>query len=147
MKYKTMNMKAKNLKIQLILFPILLLVGTILSCSKEKVDETLVGVYILQKTGIVKEGIFIESDKNDENYEEIQSELTLLADKSFRIVSTVDGRSSVSIGTYNEQTMQFSMQDENGIHSSFDFYFDGQFLVIVTEENDFDSNVAYYLKK
>lgn len=142
-----MNMKAKNLKIQLILFPILLLVGTILSCSKEKVDETLVGVYILQKTGIVKEGIFIESDKNDENYEEIQSELTLLADKSFRIVSTVDGRSSVSIGTYNEQTMQFSMQDENGIHSSFDFYFDGQFLVIVTEENDFDSNVAYYLKK
>ncbi|TDS14826.1 hypothetical protein B0I21_103326 [Sphingobacterium paludis] len=140
-------MKAKNLKIQLILFPILLLVGTILSCSKEKVDETLVGVYILQKTGIVKEGIFIESDKNDENYEEIQSELTLLADKSFRIVSTVDGRSSVSIGTYNEQTMQFSMQDENGIHSSFDFYFDGQFLVIVTEENDFDSNVAYYLKK
>ncbi|MGF7027084.1 MULTISPECIES: hypothetical protein [Sphingobacterium] len=125
-----------------LIFSIFLSLFIFLSCSKDE-DNSFLGTYFLVKKGIVKDGKFIE--ENDD--EEITSEITFFSDKSFRIVSNTNDKGSVSSGTYDIVKKQCTMQDEDGNYYIFDYYFDRKYLVIVTEYNDAYNEVGYFLKK
>ncbi|KKX50402.1 hypothetical protein [Sphingobacterium sp. IITKGP-BTPF85] len=86
------------------------------SCSKSSnsTDEgsnLLVGTYKLEKTGTnyYENGKIV---KRDISTEKINGEMTLLTDKSFRIVFTSDGESEVVVGTYDSENKIFTVQQD-----------------------------------
>jgi hypothetical protein len=118
---------------------LLILVFGLFSCSKSdevtNVGNSLVGVYTLVKTGQVE----LTTKKITEDSEKITGELTLISDNSYRIVFNLDGKSKVETGTYDAKKMKFD--------NEYDLYFEGKYLVLVTEYNDEYNDVAYFLKK
>lgn len=143
------NFNMKTIRINLLFFTFLSLF-ILSSCSKDDnivKEDSIVGIYNLAKKGIVKNGKFIEEDKNDEEYRNITGELTFLEDNSFRIVWYEDDDMFIDIGVYNTSNKTIRIKRGEDYSSSYEYYNDGKYLVIVTEYNDGYKNVAYFLKK
>lgn len=118
---------------------ILLLVSVFVGCSKNDVADkdsiTLVGNYTIVRTGQVD----LITKKFKEDLEKITGEITLFTDNSYRIVFVEDGVSEVFMGVYDAKLMK--------IDNKYEMYYDGKYLVIITEYNDDYNDVVYFLKK
>ncbi|MNH31490.1 hypothetical protein D3C79_918620 [compost metagenome] len=103
------------------------------------------GVYKLEKTGTnhYENGKIV---KRDIDKEKINGEMTLLADKSFRIVFIVDGESEVVTGTYSVENQMLTIQ-QDGEFEKAPYFFEDGYLVLVTEDNGDTKEVGYFKKK
>ncbi|AIM39301.1 hypothetical protein KO02_23350 [Sphingobacterium sp. ML3W] len=122
---------------------------SVFACSKSsdsKEDSNpLIGTYRLEKTGTnhYEKGKIV---KRDISTEKINGEMTLLADKSFRIVFVADGESEVAIGTYNSVNQTFTIQ-QGGDFKKTSYFFEDNYLVLITEDNGDSKDVGYFKKK
>jgi|GEM_PF-1550628 len=126
----------------------LLLSLFIFACSKseDKPDSnSLVGVYKLEKTGTnsYENGKIVRREIDEEK---INGEMTLLADKSFRIVFSASGTSEVIVGTYDKENQVFNIQQDDDIIKT-PYFFEDNYLVLVTEDNGNTKEVGYFRKK
>jgi hypothetical protein len=126
----------------------LLLSLFIFACSKSEnkpESNSLVGVYKLEKTGTnhYENGKIV---KRDIDKEKINGEMTLLADKSFRIVFSASGISEVIIGAYDVENQLFNIHQDDDIIKT-PYFFEDNYLVLVSEDNGNTKEVGYFRKK
>lgn len=114
-----------------------------ISCKKNS-ESSIVGNYILEKTRYIEyENGSIILDEWD--YESVSATLVIRADKTFSItyVDKMESNNPVTEhGTYHEEAKLMYIGGD-----ATSYYFEENYLVMVTEDDENDKNLAYFKKK